>query len=1116
MYVSKRKGKMKKIKYRKALANLKPSEFMRGRRPELFSDTKSLNKLRLSREVFEYHINTLTNRKQEIDFEIFCRRLAEKEICPNLIPQTGPTGGGDSGVDTETYPVSDEIAIRWHEGIGIEASKERWGFAFSAKKKWKEKVEQDVKKIACSKRNYKKIFFISNQFIKDKDRSIKEEELKSKYKIYIRIMDRSWIVNRVFKNEHFQLAIDTLHLADYDINKEEITGPKDAERRLELEELTSRINDPERYTGSKYILAEDCLQVALLVRGLELPRTEVENYFNRALNVAKTINNKQQLLRMKYEKAWTIFWWYEDIVEFNNIYDDVEKYAKGSFQAADLQLLTNLWFILNSSVSRKVLTPAEACIEKRSKVLKSELRRLIADKRRPNNALHAKSNLLLIELEEEIGNPKYMNSILKKFKKIVENSNGLVDFPFDTFRKIIIELGEFLSDSSEYEKLFEAVAKVLEKRISEGEVGKLLLERGFQELNKGKNYAAIKLFGRAQTKLAKNEYKEDLIQTFIGIGLAYEAVGLLWAARSSMLLSANIRLSEMWKYGFRNPKALPILQKLVWIELQLGRVTHVLSWIELASIFSNQFDLDDEIQSKIDNQLMSQDFVFGILFLKTELWKLKSLEFMPKVLEKLGLPYSQMALLYALGHEDLLRKAKMIHPEETQKSIREFFWKWFDQPANEDLPKSPELLDQSEVMLYSIILGCKLVFRVENNLQSIYLAETILAVLEAFLATSLDAHVYPYKSGFSIKIYKSEFVTGIPKSHLEQNELIIRHAPINYFKSTVWQEDIHSWLIEIIGEIVQNIALIDDPKVYLDQLAKEEEVFGRISNFYSIPILIENIFGNKPKFKLSDWLKLAESERYHLDRRIDWNNGLSSSDKNDRVTLANFKKGKGKPPANLLDIDHLKHRDRRVFSFINIPLWDKAKWHGVGYFYTPERTPFLTLIFKNREAVISIFREWRSRLGSIDSQEELRISIIKGVNKANPSFYRVVIGVNPILKKKGSKNQFIVVSRILSMEPNNSQNLDNFIKRYKQAKKFILLPGFVHDLTKGIPEVFHEFRIEKQKLQVIQAWQISQNDLEVVAINSDDDPIIPSGISKPPIYAVLKKKKKKTKARKPK
>jgi len=111
-----------------------------------------------------------------------------------------------------------------------------------------------------------------------------------------------------------------------------------------------------------------------------------------------------------------------------------------------------------------------------------------------------------------------MNSILKKFKKIVENSNGLVDFPFDTFRKIIIELGEFLSDSSEYEKLFEAVAKVLEKRISEGEVGKLLLERGFQELNKGKNYAAIKLFGRAQTKLAKNEYKEDLTQTFIGIG----------------------------------------------------------------------------------------------------------------------------------------------------------------------------------------------------------------------------------------------------------------------------------------------------------------------------------------------------------------------------------------------------------------------------------------------------------------------------------------------------------------------------------------------------------------------------------------------------------------------
>src|ERR1041385_6783069 len=90
----------------------KPSDFMRGRRPELYSDSKEAVVARVSKEVFEYHLDTLTSRKQETEFEHFCRRLAEKELCPNLLPQTGPTGGGDSKVDTETYPVSDKIAER--------------------------------------------------------------------------------------------------------------------------------------------------------------------------------------------------------------------------------------------------------------------------------------------------------------------------------------------------------------------------------------------------------------------------------------------------------------------------------------------------------------------------------------------------------------------------------------------------------------------------------------------------------------------------------------------------------------------------------------------------------------------------------------------------------------------------------------------------------------------------------------------------------------------------------------------------------------------------------------------------------------------------------------------
>jgi len=125
----------------------KPSEFMRARRPELFSDSLIYQEPHLSREIFAYHLDTLTNRKQEYEFEHFCRRLAEKELCPNLIPQTGPTGGGDGKVDTETYPVADAVSMRWYEGIGRDAAQERWAFAISAKKKWRPKIQSDVAKI---------------------------------------------------------------------------------------------------------------------------------------------------------------------------------------------------------------------------------------------------------------------------------------------------------------------------------------------------------------------------------------------------------------------------------------------------------------------------------------------------------------------------------------------------------------------------------------------------------------------------------------------------------------------------------------------------------------------------------------------------------------------------------------------------------------------------------------------------------------------------------------------------------------------------------------------------------------------------------------------------------
>ena len=217
-----------------------PKEFLKARRPERFSDSVVEDRPVLDRSILEYHLGTITNRNQETDFARFARRLGEREICPNLLPQTGPTGGGDSKVDSETYPVADNLALSWYEGIGREAAAERWAFAFSAKKDWRTKIRSDVAKIASTQRDYKKAFFVSNQYIRDKERASVEDELRNRHGLDVRVLDRTWILDQVFIGRHESLAIEELRLSTA-MRREVRKGPRDTEREQDLEEVEDRV-----------------------------------------------------------------------------------------------------------------------------------------------------------------------------------------------------------------------------------------------------------------------------------------------------------------------------------------------------------------------------------------------------------------------------------------------------------------------------------------------------------------------------------------------------------------------------------------------------------------------------------------------------------------------------------------------------------------------------------------------------------------------------------------------------------------------------------------------------------------------------------------------------------
>jgi tetratricopeptide (TPR) repeat protein len=737
-------------------SSFRPSDFMRARRPELFSDTQVVGESSLTRSLLEYHLEKLTSRSQEKDFEHFCRKLAEKELCPNLLPQTGPTGGGDSKVDSETYPVSDAISLLWYEGIGREAASERWAFAISAKQQWRPKVRSDVKSIVETQRGYTLIYFVSNQYIKDKDRANIEDELKTEYGFTVRVLDRTWILDKVFQNRRENLATEALKI-DLPLTQIIEKGSLDTIREAELTELETQIQDSARYRGVEYQLFEDCLEAAILSRGLELPRVETDGRFSRAERVAQQYGTIQQLLRCTYAKAWTAFNWHDDFHTFNLLYDDVEQLTNSSSQATDLQLLVNLWFLLRTSVSLSLIETSASKLYERTARLQSELKRLQLEINRPGNALHARSNELLVDLVEAqySSNSIALERIFKELQEILLSSDGLVNFSIESLTKVLMNLGDHLTNAPNFDELFETLLSVSQQRESRATSGRLLLTRGKQKFRNGNFYEAIRLLGRAQQNLALNECRDELIAALALCASAYEAAGLLWAARANMIAAVSLALSEFWKEGRITVQVLACLQRLIWIEIQLGRVPIILSWMATALAITSTLILDDESQEEFLEERQSQDLILGILLLKARFDDLKYLGSLPKILKDLDLPSSYIVSLYVLGYEDTLRSEGWIPKEEGESSTYELFSNWVTQPASQDLPKTSEFLVNEEIEMSSQVLGCNIIAKVPNNNNSIFITESVFAALEAFLATSLDAKIFPHQSNFQLRLVSS-------------------------------------------------------------------------------------------------------------------------------------------------------------------------------------------------------------------------------------------------------------------------------------------------------------------------------------------------------------------------
>lgn len=1081
---------------------LSPRELMRARHPDLFSDTSTVAVPAIPKAVFEYHLETLTSRKQEYEFEHFCRKLAERELCPNLRVQTGPTGGGDSKVDSETYPVATEIAERWWFGEPSGGS-ERWAFAFSAKKTWKTKVRADVKNILTTGRDYKRIYFFTNQFARDKERAKLEDDLSKSAGVPVHIVDRSWLVERVYESDHLELAIATLCIVDASESTDQRSGPLDTERLAELELLDKDISDQSRYEGARYQLVEDCLQGALLARGLGRSRHEVDGRFSQAKRLAKGVGISQQLMRVAYNQAWTAHWWHEDYEAFSTFYSEVEEHLCGSSDADDVSRLLNLWQLLVTAESRGLIKRELAQCETRRETLLSMLQGIAGDTSRPNNALQARTSLALLRATHamRLGDFAELNRVWHELAQIVDESEVMGQYPVETLAGIVHALGD-LADGEDFDTLYTKVVDAMRKRRSDGVAGLAYRDRGLQKLGHDKPYDAIRWIGKAEGLLVKEEYQRELVMTLVAASSAYGRAGLLWAARNKVLVAAERCLHLFVKNGEMPPTTLRIFQRLAWVELQLGRVPHVLQAMSWSSIAATYLKLSDERKAQYAEEVQMQEAVLGILFLNLSMEQLSDVESLPDALERLGLANARLALLYALGHEKRIHAENYFPPEEGPEELQRFFENWQEQPAAADLPEQATLIEGARTSLRSVILGAEFVVVSPSQPTFLGVAESLLGALEAFLATSDEGDLLPHVECTTVVVLPAPESEDKPSFQFTPGKDFsaeVRCPPSLAFSSVEAIHGFSAWLRDTVISIAAHQFIVRDPKEWLDRVAGDERAFDRSILLGDMLTIGRNAFGDAPNVRLRDWLDPNDTI-YECLRDRPWRIPTRvNSDSEHPKAAPTF--GSGPPPAEVFDSTRRKHTERQVMSPIDVPLWNKAQWSGTLFAKAERPPPILGLMYRELEAGIAIFRAWGAKWGRADFRDALRIVIVTGVSKQHPAHYAVLIGPNIADEVAAETKLFVSVSRINRMTPERTTNLDRFLADYRRYGEYLLVPAGMGNP----PHLEMSCFLAKKHLHVRAAWEIGENDPDASALQDDDDPVVPAGVTDPPVKRALER-----------
>lgn len=1072
------------------------TEAFKEMHPEQFSDSKTIRKGNLDRAFFDFFLETLTSKSLDQAFEDFCRHIIEVEICPNLLPHTGPTGGGDSKVDSETFPVAEAISALWYYGDGNKSATERWAFAISAKRDWKPKVKSDIAKIAQvnqdENRGYKKAFFISNQYISDKKRADTEDELRRLYHLDVRIFDRTWLLDKTLNNSrNTEIAINSFGLSDSFSDEIQI-GERDYVRRNKYDDIECQLADGNLKASELVALSEKSV---VLARELELPKQQVLGLIDRNKKIAKEYGSMIDIADAAYNAAWTVYWWYSDTQLYYEYYKEFERITLKENNVNLFKNLVTLWTNLYSLSLEDENIPLDA----HTALLKEKYTQFISDPSKPNTTIEAKAAYQLMRFF--IGDAP--SDIVDDMIKIVDDCFGHLDLDLYPLSRAVQELPVF-EEAARYNELFERIVNVMSEQKKNSEAALMLARRG-HSLKTKKPYEALSYFSRALMNLYNEENKTYLATVVMEMGDVFSEVGLYWAARNFYYYDFCLCLNQYMKFG----EVLPILflsaHAVKYIELRLGHILYATVFNSLATISEHLYP-----EKIAQNEEMADnfDYVLAIQILRTDYETAKSLGQLPSYLEQQRLFFSSIAMKYELGYYDASVLSDL---DNSTEAFDDLIRKWKSQPALEQLKNFPWYGVEPSCQMKTNLLGCAIELYLVGPYEhgEFEMGATILATIESFFSTGAANELISMTGEIKIELHFDENCKTLIEGTINKekpNTIVVTFTDYNPKDIITAQRKFSEFSIELIGMVTAIMFPFGFEKEKIKNMVLSDAAFDRsqtFSNsvFYGMETLGKSTFSFQSVIHDFENLTMKRSEKSQITRTSPIEEKLEP--------IIPEKVHYGKPPE--VDLKNVSHANITTSSIINVPLWNICDWKGVLFLASPLHAfpPVISLAF-TKTTCKSIFEDWIKDLGHDDKKNKIGIRIIKGIDKKHPYWYRVIICQLGFFHNEKNNSQILAMPiRFHTMEPDNDVNLKLFERELHIVKSFSICPSFFQDIT-AQPHIFEDLMIHKniESIFICDACDVQETDwLTECAILPTDDPIIPSGKENAPILTMIDRKK---------